>query len=884
MDNGFRVREEGNKWKRMWTHFLGKLGDESKNLYIQAFCYPFLILLFVAMWFQIQPFGDRSLMIVDALHQYMPFFSIYQEKLQEGGNLFYSFKSGLGINFWTLWAYYLSSPMNLLIALFPQQALNGVISFFILIKLSLSSMTMAIYLKNGFLSYRSSLKGQENQWKILLFSMAYGLSSYMIGYSWNVMWIETMIFLPLIILGFERLMEKGDGRLYTLALFGSLWCNFYMTFMTCLFLVLQFFLYSHQGLKQWLKRGVLFSIYSLLAGAMAGVVLLPTYKGLMLTSSAQLEFPKPEFYVNFLDMLMTHNITTKVITNATGDGGTNLYCGIFTLILLPLYMMNRDIPFWVRIKQVVLTVVLFLSFNLNWLNYIWHGFHNQYGIPNRFAYLYIFVLLVMAYQVLVCVKQYAGLHFLWSFTIISEVLLIVFLFGEEKYSPSSYYIAGGITFIYFLIFFFFEKRKKIEYGAYLFVLLGVIELTVHTFYGFSCTGQVDTSAYFSTTKSVKEAKQMIEPENEFYRVELAKAKMLDEVTWHRLNGVSLFGSNAIGNVVHTMGRLGFYSAVNEYLYQGSTPVTDSMLGVKYILARQGDIAPNTFSYYKTIENIDIYKNFEALPIGYMVSKDAGDIEYNLWNPFQVQNNWVSGFLGKQVELFHEIENLPEPKTENCSIQIEDSHAFSYTVESPSEQHITYEWLQGEKQELYAYITGNDIEKVEITSGEKVGVSGKQNSRIISMGTVEKDTLVRITLKLKDSVKNGRVTFRLASFDRDGFYNFYQQMKDEGFHTLKQKDGYIDGTVNVKEDGIFFTSIPADKGWKVIVDGKKLKQEEILYIGDAFLSFPLEKGEHHISLSYVPDGFYQGIVVMVVGIGVFYVLEKRKTLMRMLKSY
>lgn len=868
-------RKKVNNRREIGKKFLRGLINNGKGLYIQAFLYPFFLLFFVAIWYQIQPFGDRSLMIVDALHQYMPFFSIYQEKLQEGTNLFYSFKSGLGINFWTLWAYYLSSPMNLFIAFFPQQALNGVVSFFLLIKLSFASMTMAIYLKNGFLSYRSYLKGQENQWKILLFSMAYGLSSYMIGYSWNVMWIETMIFLPLIMLGFEQLMEKGNGRLYTLALFGSLWCNFYMTFMTCLFLVLQFFLYSHKGFRQWLKRGVLFSIYSLLAGAMAGIVLFPTYKGLMLTSSAQLEFPKPELYINFMDMLMTQNITSKVITNATGDGGTNLYCGIFTLILLPLYMMNRSIPRAIRIKQVFLVLILFLSFNLNWLNYIWHGFHDQYGIPNRFAYLYIFLLIGMAYQVLLCVKQYTGFHFLWSFSIIAEILLIIFLFGEEDYPFFHYYVAGGIAFVYCIIFFFFEKREKIEYGAYLFVLLGVIELTVHTFYGFSCTGQVDTNTYFSTTKSMKEAKKMIEPENDVYRMELAKGKMLDEVTWHRLNGVSLFGSSAIGNVVHTMGRLGFYSAVNEYLYQGATPVTDSMLGVKYVFVRQGDVAPSTFSYYKTAENVDIYKNFEALPIGYMVSEEAKHIEYNLWDPFQVQNNWVSGFLGKQVELFHEIEDLPQPEAQNCSIQIEDTHAFSYTVESPAEHHITYEWLQREEQELYAYITGNDIEKIEITSGEKVGVSGKQNSRIVSIGMVEKGELVRITLKFKENIKNGRVTFRLASFNKNGFYNFYQQMKDEKFNTIKQKDGYIEGTVSAKEDGIFFTSIPADKGWAIVVDGKKLKEKERLSIGDAFLSFPLKKGEHHISFSYVPDGFYQGAFMTIVGICLFYLLEKRK---------
>ena len=63
--------------------------------------------------------GGHSLIIIDGLHQYMPFFSDYQDKLREGSSLFYSFQEGMGTNFLSLWSYYLASPLNLLILLFP---------------------------------------------------------------------------------------------------------------------------------------------------------------------------------------------------------------------------------------------------------------------------------------------------------------------------------------------------------------------------------------------------------------------------------------------------------------------------------------------------------------------------------------------------------------------------------------------------------------------------------------------------------------------------------------------------------------------------------------------------------------------------------------------
>ena len=184
----------------------------------------------------------------------MPFFSEYQNKLQNGESLFYSWNSGLGVNFMSLWAYYLSSPLNLIIVFFPQKYLNGVVSFLIITKIALSSFTMAIYLKNAIWAQRRTRKIVAKDWQVFLFSMAYALSSYMIGYSWNVMWLETMIFLPLIILGVEKLIEKNDGRWYCLFLFASLYCNFYMTFMTCLFLVLYFLLYPHKSVKKFFQK------------------------------------------------------------------------------------------------------------------------------------------------------------------------------------------------------------------------------------------------------------------------------------------------------------------------------------------------------------------------------------------------------------------------------------------------------------------------------------------------------------------------------------------------------------------------------------------------------------------------------------------------------
>ena len=68
-------------------------------------------------------------------------------------------------------------------------------------------------------------------------------------------------------------------------------------------------------------------------------------------------------------------------------------------------------------------------------------------------------------------------------------------------------------------------------------------------------------------------------------MELISGRMLDESIWHTLNGMTLFGSTAQGNVVDMMDQLGFYTGVNEYLYEGATPFTNNLMSMKYQIYR-----------------------------------------------------------------------------------------------------------------------------------------------------------------------------------------------------------------------------------------------------------------------------------------------------------
>ena len=125
--------------------------------------------------------------------------------------------------------------------------------------------------------------------------------------------------------------------------------------------------------------------------------------------------------------------------------------------------------------------------------------------------------------------------------------------------------------------------------------------------GFQENGTVDTDSYFQDTKAITEVKKEYQ-KNVETRMELISGRMLDESIWHTLNGMTLFGSTAQGNVVDMMDQLGFYTGVNEYLYEGATPFTNNLMSMKYQIYRPYDTKYTEFSLKESVGNVTVYKN------------------------------------------------------------------------------------------------------------------------------------------------------------------------------------------------------------------------------------------------------------------------------------
>jgi uncharacterized membrane protein YfhO len=73
---------------------------------------------------------------------------------------------------------------------------------------------------------------------------------------------------------------------------------------------------------------------------------------------------------------------------------------------------------------------------------------------------------------------------------------------------------------------------------------------------------------------------------------------------------------------------------------------------------------------------------------------------------------------------------------------------------------------------------------------------------------------------------------------------------------------ISGSIEVAEPKLFFLSIPYDKGWKAIIDGK---EEQPLIVNYGFLGYKLGKGKHEFSLSYTPPFYTIGMWISIIAL-------------------
>ena len=843
----------------------------------------FFMLVFM-IFANVAPFGKNSFTLVDSMHQYVPFFSIYQEKLKSFGNLSYTWSVGGGVNFQSLLLYYMASPLNLLVVFVSRSGIYAFISVLIALKISLSAGAFSYFLsrRKGKISCNMIITG---------LGVAYALNNYMAGYYWNVMWFDCIMVLPLIMLGFERLMREKDFRLYVLALFYSLFCNYYISFMICFFLILWFFAYGHkpkteeEGFKAHTKKffadGLRFAGASLLAAAMACFSLLIAYLAITKTSSARLAFPPAETYGSFFDVFKAMFMLTRPITHMTYDGGVNIYCGVFAIVLFFLYLVSDKIELSEKIRKLLLLAFLFISFNHKFYNYIWHGFHDQYGIPNRFSFLFIFTLLLVGYEAIIRVKKLSPVQIIIA-GILSLSLLFITYYKVDMATDISakviLLVSHGLIVVYSIVLFIRNKFHNLYKTTT--VIIGILmfmEILINAAIGMGKNDVADGKYHIqyadSTQAAMNKARERAKDQNiRFFREDLTDYIMLDENSYNNMNCLGTFCSTVRGDMVSAMGALGYYTGANEYLYMGSTPMTDDILGVRYIYSRgerfypEGDRLPLIYDE----GGVRVYENEDALPIAYQVYDDI--MEWDLNGPRVADSlNRFAWLSSGNTDVFEKAEPEITVSGINCTVGLnnDSSEYISYEVTNKDQVVVNIEMSIEESGRYFMNLRGNYIDKVAYSLNGEEKSRDRNYIQMFDMGELSVGDNVSIDIMLsKGCPTEGNLNFFLHTLNEDSLDMLITSLSEKPFEVEEFKDGYVKGKIDLSKGKMVMTTIPYDEGWTVYDNGQKA---ETVKVGGAFLGIITGSGEHELEFKFTPDGFVIGLIVSVLGWIIFFIL-------------
>lgn len=863
-------KQKIEKWRlkfHVWT--------KDNRVYLLSFCIPLLFWLAIAVLMKYAPFGDNSLLYNDATHQYYPFMGQYRERLLEHDSLFYSNGGGLGFNFLSLWTYYLSSPLNLLVILFPASQLDSAMNLLIILKASLGGFGFAYFLGS---------RGKKQDLKILPFAAAYSLSSFMIGYAFNIMWLDSVALFPIVLAGLEKLLKEGKCRLYVLSLALSLWCSFYISFMNCIFLVLWFCIRKFQGLRDFLKKGFLFAGSSLLAAGMACVVLVPAYIGVSQTQLGE-KLPQPEWFGSFLDIVAGKEGGIFLFSDPISvlndfPQSANLYCGIFALGLCVLYFFIKTIPTEPKIRAAFLIVLLVVSMNSNVLNFIWHGFHAQVGIPNRFTFLLLFLCLFLAYEGFSHVGECKAWQVLLSHAVtLAGIGALVFI---KRGQLTLWSIVGTILAVILYCGLFLVLLKKTDRRkllAQVFCVIACMEILANGVAGSRYQNGVSIGNFYRSPGDVQEAGRQIE--NSGYRAELSNPGLVNEGMAYNLHGTGMFSSMVNARLSGVLNSIGFSGVANKFSNGGGTPVINTLFGIKHMLRIGSDANRMDYRYQEknTVGDVTVYENPQVLPMAFLAKADAMDWSSLDSDYFYNQNELLRLLTGSKSEVFTKQRYELVEANDVTPEHLDEDQQYGYLeAKGQRSDHLVFEADIAEDEDLYFCIRARYADKVEVHVNDKMIAQKSLTGAYYHVGNVKKGDKVKVKVGIDgDSPTFGRVSLAMYAYHQEEMDKAYQMLSENQFHKEETQEGIVKGRVLVEEeDVVLYTTIPYERGWELMVDQKPVKLQALM---DVLIAIPLEKGEHRIELRFTPPGLTAGAMISLASLLLFlcgmFIQEKRK---------
>lgn len=803
---------------------------------------------------------------VDWFSQHSVLPDYFRQQFYATGKLFPEFAANLGggQNIYHFAYYGLYSPLILPSYLLPFVKMSDYI-----MAVSITGLTASVLLFYYWLKSRKMDTGTA-----FILSLMFLLAGPMIGqYSGQIMFVDYMPFLCLALIGVDRYFEQEKSGLFTVSVFLMIMTSFYFSIGGMLSLVLyglHRYFEQREGnrvtVRSFLRDGLCFVRSMILAVFMSGFFLLPT--AFALTSGRSKE-QNTSFASFFIPQITVERFAYSIY----GIGLTTL---VITVLLTGLLYR--------KVYEKVLTYGCVIVLAIPVFAYLLNG-----GLYIRDK-VFIPFLPLLCYLIGIYLEKCRKRELSFIAGIVPYIITTIFVYIARNQFVSKgigksiwkVLLAESILFLICYVLYCALKRYHKETKEILMLALPSViclAVTMNTFYQMKPDRYVSRKLYRDVTgeqnrQAVKEALK----DDGYYRTEQMGSDDENVADLNRIwdveQNITSIYSSAYNPDYQTFRQktFGLEEPFRNGMMQSvsKNPVFQRMMGVRYIVS---DSDVPGYTLVKKCGTTGIYQNKDAAPVMYATDRVMTEEEYKkLAFPYNQTAFLEYAVVGEHTESSDQnIMTAYEP----VSLKMANNRTTGGAEQKTIQQ-------EGQKQILFLRFR---VDNAHPNKDVAVWINGIRN-KLSAKDHVyyNENKIFTYAVPLKDGEDNISVTFGKGKY-RLRHVQTYLGSLPERSELLYQseiqvdkkqtEDNVIQGTIHVKKDGWFITSIPYDKHFKIYIDGK---ETEIQKVNTAFLGCKIESGNHELKIIYHAPGTTTGKILSLIGIAGFLLVlvrEKRK---------
>lgn len=814
--------------------------NNSKMRFLISPVIVFCILVIVFIVNGIYPFGSNTIINGDFGKAYVPVYYYIYDVLTGNANVFMNFKVGMGSNMFDLTSVYgILSPVNWLILFTSRSNIPYFLSFMLVIRLCLCSVT-------SFLLFDKCYKNLDLFWKVL-FSVFYGLSLYNIVYYTNFVWLDNVILFPLILLGIKNIRDKNSFYLYSVVLFLSLCFSFYISYMELLFVLFLSFFYVIFLLERR-ERGKF--IVSLGIGTLLGIGLSLVFVGpviLQVFSSSRL--------IEDTGEILLFNFTVDKVMIVLGYGVPIV---IFALLLFSKMIDSRIKKFFGGCLLLICIGVI-----LDPINLMWHT-----GSYKMFPFRYGFIVVMFIYLgALYYLTWNPKLSFKWDFNfngfIIVLFMILVVIGGGLVYICSVTNPSIGILnrmhkviaflisiiSVFLAIYICFVKSFMVK--KILVVMLFLVSCFSFSL-GYIRKGSLDV-AYEDTEVAVFDVLDLYEfldfDDNGFNRYKSLDGDLINNYSFITDTSSIASWKMVDGSAWGALKKLG-YDVSDKLTDQGGTLFSDNLLGITKYFSR--DYVDS--DVFKMVYGDDDYKLYELnnyLGYGFLYNDFSLDRE-KFVNSIDYQNYIYRKLFSQDDDILEDVTFKVKGSDDgNICDGANGGSLFLIEVKEKSYLYFDYGSLSEDKIIKSITVNGNALKNVKVSYEDNTMFDSEDG--IVNLGVFENEVVEVVV----NSFNNGCIyDYEFASLNLEKLDSFLDNVRSD-VSISQEGNSLVIRVSNDNDMDNLFLPLNYLNGYEGMVNGNRREVSSVL---DNFVSIKLDSGGNYIVLTYYPPMFIECAVV------------------------